>query len=122
MKRTLVVSTIAALSWGATVSFAADPAPAKDSLPAVTSVTGRQMMTTEERAEHQIKMRAAKTPEERQNLRAEQHEQMQQRAKVEGNTLPCDSVSAGSAEVPCGMNPGSVMGPDGGKGMGQPKQ
>ena len=69
-------------------------------------VYGSQLMTPQERAEHRTKMRAAKTVEEREQIRKENHERMQERAKERGVTLP--------AEPPMG---GGGMGPGGG-GMG----
>ena len=50
-------------------------------------VYGWQLMTAKERAAYRAKMRAAKTPEERAALRAENHRKMQERAKQQGVTL-----------------------------------
>lgn len=49
---------------------------------------GRQLMTAEERTALQEKMRNAKTPEERQQIAAATHTEMQKRAKDQGITLP----------------------------------
>lgn len=49
---------------------------------------GQQLMTTEERTVMRDKMRAAATPEERQQLAAANHEKMQKRALEQGITLP----------------------------------
>jgi hypothetical protein len=71
-----------------------------------------QLMTEQERIEHRNKMRAAKTPEERERVRAEHHEQMKARAKERGITLP-DQPPAGRGP---GMGPGGGgMGPGGGR-------
>ena len=51
-------------------------------------IYGWQMMTPEEREQYRAKMRAARTAEEREQLRKEHHEQMQARAKERGTTLP----------------------------------
>ncbi len=48
----------------------------------------RQLMTDEERTAMHEKMRAAKTPEERQTLRAANHAEMEKRAKEKGITFP----------------------------------
>jgi hypothetical protein len=48
----------------------------------------QQLMTTEERTALQDKMRNAKTPEERQQIAAATHTEVQKRAKDQGITLP----------------------------------
>lgn len=70
-------------------------------------IYGYELMTPQERAEYQTRMRAAKTEQERAAIRQEHHEQMQVRAKAQGKTLP--------DEPPADRGPG--MGPGGG-GMG----
>ena len=75
-------------------------------------VYGSQLMTQEERMAYRTKMRAAKTQEERERVRAEHHEQMKVRAKERGVTLPDEPPARGG-----GMSPGGGMGPGGG-GMG----
>ena len=77
-------------------------------------VYGSQLMTREERVAYRAKMRAAKTPEEREKIRAEHHEQMKVRAKERGVTLPDMPPAMGG-----GMGPGGGgMGPGGGMGGG----
>lgn len=74
-------------------------------------IFGSQLMTPRERAEYRAKLRAAKTLEERQKIRAEHHRQMLERAKERGVTLP---------EMP--PPGGGMMGPGGGMGgMGPPR-
>lgn len=73
-------------------------------------IYGSQLMTQQERAAYRARMRAAKTQEEREKIRAEHHEQMKVRAKEKGVTLPDEPPMRGG-----GMGPG--MGPGGG-GMG----
>ena len=48
----------------------------------------QSLMTPEERAALQEKMRSAKTPEERQKLAEATHAEMEKRAKEKGITLP----------------------------------
>jgi hypothetical protein len=71
-------------------------------------IYGYELMTGQERAEYQSRMRAAKTDEEREAIRLEHHKKMQARAKAQGKTLP--------DMPPADRGPG--MGPGGGKGMG----
>jgi hypothetical protein len=70
-------------------------------------VYGSQLMTQQERAAYRSKMRAAKTAEEKAQIRAEHHEQMKLRAKELGVTLPDTPPATGGG-----------MGPGGGMGMG----
>jgi len=73
-------------------------------------IYGSQMMTVQERNEYRNKMRAAKTAQERERIRAEHHERMKVRAKERGMTLP--------DEPPAGRGPGMGPGPGGGMGPG----
>lgn len=73
------------------------------------TVYGSQMMTNQERMEHRTKMNAAKTAQEREQVRLEHHEQMQLRAKERGVTLP-DTPPAQGAGMRQGMGPGGGMG------------
>lgn len=70
-------------------------------------IYGSQLMTQQERNEHRAQMRQAKTPEERERIRAEHHERMKERARERGITLP---------DVPP-ATPGRGMG-QGGMGQG----
>lgn len=45
---------------------------------------GRQLMTQQERNEFQSKMRSAKTPEEQEQIRRENHQLMRERSKTQG--------------------------------------
>jgi hypothetical protein len=74
-------------------------------------VFGWQLMTNEEMAAHHARMRAATTPEEREKIRQEHHQQMVERAKQRGVTLPAQ---------PLGPPPGRGMGPGMGRRMGPP--
>lgn len=73
---------------------------------------GPKLMTQEEWAEHHRKMRAM-TAEERKKYRNEVHQQMMERAKERGITLP-------ETPGPHGPGPGGGMGPGmGGGGRGR---
>lgn len=96
------------------LALAADPV--KTQSPAQEQIDGSQLMTPQERAEYQTKMRTATTSEERERIRAENHTQMQERAKARGVTLPDQPPAMGGGMGPGGgMSPGGGMGP-GGKG------
>ena len=83
-------------------------------------------MTNQERIEHRNKLRAAKTAEEREQIRLQHHEQMQLRAKEQGVTLPDDPPVRGGGQGRRmgpgggmgGMGPGGGMGGMGGMGPG----
>lgn len=81
-------------------------------------VYGSQLMTNQERIEHRNKLRAAKTDEEREQVRLQHHEQMQLRAKEQGVTLP-DTPPAQGGRQGRGMGPGGGMGGMGGMGSGR---
>ncbi len=102
MKSTKLMMTavMLALGLGAVPGFTADPAPA----PNKEAIYGSQLMTAQERAEFRARMRAAKTLEEREQIRLEHHKAMQERAKAQGKTLP---------DTPPAM--GGGMGPGGGR-------
>jgi len=70
-------------------------------------IYGSQLMEQDERVEYHTKMRAAKTAEERELLRKEHHQRMQERAKLRGIHLPDEPPVRGG-----GMGMGS-----GGGGM-----
>jgi hypothetical protein len=76
-------------------------------------VYGSQLMTQEERNAYSERMRAAKTEQEREQIRKEHHEQMKVRAKEKGVTLPDEPPARGR-----GMGPGKGMGPGMGPGGG----
>lgn len=104
MKRTLLYAAVLAamLPAGGILAYAADQVP----------IYGSQLMTQQERDEYRERMRAAKTEQEREQIRKEHHEQMNIRAKEKGVTLPDEPPARGR-----GMGPGKGMGPGGG-GMG----
>lgn len=79
-------------------------------------IYGSQMMTKEEREQYRAKMRAAKNAEERERIRKEHHEQMKERAKAHGMTLPDEPPEHGM-----GHRMGDEMTPHERGGMGDGK-
>lgn len=122
MKRTLYM-LLATLLFPA-VMLTANAAEEKNPTPAKKQeqvkkkeepIYGRQLMTRDEIAEYQSKMRAAKTLEEREKLRKENHDKMKSRAKERGVTLPDEPPLRRGP----GMGPGGDgTGPGGGGGPG----
>lgn len=106
-KKPLLISAMAGgLLLAFNPGFAAEP-PVQSQ--AQEQIYGSQLMTPQERTEHQTKMRSAKTNEEREQIRAQHHKEMQVRAKQQGTTLPDEPPAYGK---------GGGMGPGGGAGMG----
>lgn len=121
MKRQLAISALAgALSLQAGLALAQDDKRAQDRLQTQSQdqIYGSQLMTQQERAEYQARMRSANTDAERERIRQEHHERMKERAKARGVTLPDqppgDRGGMGSGR---GVSPGGGMG-SGGSGMG----
>ncbi|MEW6163686.1 MAG: hypothetical protein AB1642_01345 [Pseudomonadota bacterium] len=111
-QRFVTAALVVALGLPAVTVFAADVQEAP--------IFGSQMMTQQERMEYRTRMQAAKTLEEREQIRAEHHAQMVTRAKAQGITLPETPPTMGGGRGPGGggMGPGGGgMGPGGG-GMG----
>jgi len=116
-KKPLLISAMASsLLLAFNPGFAADPPVQRQ---AQEQVYGSQLMTEQERTAYQSKMRSAKTNEEREQIRAQHHKEMQVRAKQQGVTLPDEPPARGTGG---GMGPGGGsgggMGPGGGKGSG----
>lgn len=117
----IVSSMLAMLLATANSAWAQDTAaPAKK--PAQVQkreqIYGSQLMTPQERKEHRAKLRAAKTEQEREQIRIDHHKLMQERAKERGVTLPDAPPMRGKGMGPgsgkCG-GPGAGMGPGGGR-------
>jgi len=106
-KRLWVIFAAAGLFAATGVVSGQEGTPQK---PAAPPVFGAQLMTQQELIEHRAKMRSAKTPTEREAVRAEHHKAMLERAKEKGVTLP-------ETPPPRGMGRGAGMGPAPG-GMG----
>jgi hypothetical protein len=112
----LVISTLAvAISLTSGVTLAADPEPAKKTPQAKEQVYGSQLMTEQELSQHRTKMRTAKTAEEREKIRKEHHEQMKERAKERGLTLPDEPPARGGG---MGQSAGGKRSRGGGMGFG----
>ncbi len=90
------------------------------SVAAETPIYGSQLMTQQERIEHRNKLRAAKTIEERDQVRRQHHEQMQLRAKEKGVTLPDapPAMGGGQGRGMVGVGGMGGMGPGPGPGRG----
>ncbi|GAB4513553.1 MAG: hypothetical protein Tsb0026_18320 [Sulfuricaulis sp.] len=122
MKRTLIYAALLAAmlpAWGS-AAYAADQdrdrLQKQDQARDQDQIYGSQLMTQQERNEYRNRMRAAKTQQEREQIRKEHHEQMKVRAQEKGMTLPDEPPARGRGMGPGkGMGPG--MGPNGG-GMG----
>lgn len=84
--------------------------PAQQMMMQQEPVYGSQLMTQEERVAYRTKMHAAKTPEEREKIRAGHHAQMKARAKERGVTLPDEPPARGGGMSPGGMGSGGGMG------------
>jgi hypothetical protein len=80
-------------------------------------IYGSELMTPQERNQYLARMRALKTLEEREQFRKEHHEQMQERAKQRGVTLPDEPPAQGRGMGPrYGDAPGAGRGPVPGPG------
>ncbi len=116
MNKKLLISAVllTAIAIPFRAAVAADQTRTQTQLQTQDQIYGSQLMTSQERIEFRTRMRAAKTPQEREQIRAEHHAQMQARAKEKGMTLP-DMPPMGG-----GMGPGmgGGMGPGMGGGMG----
>lgn len=116
-KRTSLLTAMAAAMVLLSIPpWAADPAPVRQQ--AQEQVYGSQLMTAQERAAYRTKMRAARTAQEREQIRLDHHKAMQERAKAQGLTLPDTPPGMGGGMGPGGggMGPGTGgMGPGGGR-------
>ena len=115
---------------GVNVSVAAEQAPVQqktqDKAQKPEVIYGSQLMTPQERTEYRAKMRSLKTQEERESLRMEHHQKMQERAKAMGKTLPdmppaqgggaCSGAACGGAGGCGGMHGGMKHGATGSEG------
>jgi hypothetical protein len=116
--------TLAMTAITGVLVLAGAPALAEDQVRDQTrqqdQIYGSQLMTEQERNQYRNQMRSAKTVQEREQIRAEHHKQMQARAKERGVTIPDEPPVRGGGMGPGGggMGPGGGgMGPGGG-GMG----
>ena len=80
-------------------------------------IYGSELMTPQERNQYLTRMRTLKTLEEREQFRKEHHEQMKERAKQRGVTLPDEPPAQGRGMGPrYGDAPGAGRGPGPGPG------
>lgn len=123
LKQSISVSVLAgALAVWAVPLFAADQVreQKQDQTQAQDQerIYGSQMMTQNERNAYRAKMQAAKTVEEREQIRNEHHEFMKKRAQERGVTLPDMPPAAGGGMMRQGGGMGGGMGPGGGTRQG----
>lgn len=115
MNKRLQISGLAVtMLFSSGIVLAAEPATTQQQTQAQVQerqTTGNKLMTDEERNEHRIKMRSSATQEERDTVRAEQHEKMKQRAAEQGTSLPETPPARGSG---MGSGQGGGMGGMGG--------
>jgi hypothetical protein len=116
MKSFMVTLLTASLFLPTGLALAADRTPADEKAQAQKQeqeqiIYGSQLLTQQERNEYRTKMRSAKTAEEREQVRKEHHEAMQERGKARGVALPDEPPVRGG-----GIGPGPGMGPGGGRG------
>ncbi len=113
MTRTSVIA--AAIATGALLAtslgaIAQTPAPVQAQ--PQQNIYGSQLMTVQERNEHQQQMRSLKTQQERDQFRSEHHTKMLERAKERGVTLPDAPPARGKGAGPrAGNAPGMGAGP-----------
>ncbi len=111
MKHTLIISALTgvlSLSTGYALAAGQESSSTQD------TVYGSQMMTQQERAEYRSKLNAAKTATQKEQIRNEHHQSMQERAKSQGLSLPdSPSMQKNNMRQGNGMGSGNDM-----KGMG----
>jgi uncharacterized membrane protein (DUF106 family) len=98
MKRRFYLPAIAILLLGLATPLAVTLAQ--------ETVYGYELMTPQERQEHQQKMRSFRTEQEREAYRQEHHKLMQERAREQGKKLP-------DTPMPRGQGMGGGRGPGG---------
>lgn len=113
MKHALICSTVIAalFSTAASVAIATDKDRDQGHLQAQDRVYGSQLMTRQERNEYDALMNAARTGKERDQIRQAHQEQMKERAKQRGVTLPDETPASGKTQD---MGSGGGMGGTGG--------
>lgn len=80
--------------WAIDQMWAADQAESAQETREHERIYGSQLMTDRERTEYRAKMRAAASEEEREQIRREHHELMEQRARERGLSLPDEPPAA----------------------------
>jgi len=107
--RVLILAGVLLLGAGGVIG-AQEQIRSRDTLQQQENVYGWQMMSEQERHEHQQQMSEMKTEPEREAFRKQHHEKMQERARQQGLTLPDSPGPHGK-----GMGPGSGHQGRGGK-------
>jgi len=118
MKHTILATLlVSSLSFVMIQTHAAEPVTIQDraQVQKQEPIYGSQLMTRKERTEFRTKMRAANTVEEREQIRKEHHEVMQERAKERGVSLP-DKPSAKRGKMEYGNRQGGGGGKQSGGG------
>lgn len=101
--RNLAIATLMAMPLAAGAQTKAEP------------IYGSQLMNKQERDQYRQRMRDAQTAQERDRIRQEHHEQMKERAKAQGKTLPDNPPPYGKGK---GWGPGHGKGHGWSKGVG----
>lgn len=106
----LIAAGCAVAAFGS--ATAADPVRQEEQSQVRERIYGSDLMTAQERTEYSNRMRLLRSEEEREQLRKEHHEQMQERAKARGLTLRDDPPSQGRGAGPrIGNPPAAGAGP-----------
>ena len=113
-RKLLMLVLMCLLVVPASFALAADQEPAQQQIQSQMQeqVYGSQLMTPQERTEHSAKMHAAKTEEERKQIRNEHHMRMKERTKEHNVVLPDEPPNRGMGRS---MGSGGGMGPGGGR-------
>jgi hypothetical protein len=114
--RIVIVSALAAVLYLFTeFLWAADPTPTQlnTQIQDQDQIYGYELLTPTERVEFRSRMRSARTLEERNQIRNENHKAMSERAASRGMVLPDGPRSRGT-----GRGQGRGMGSGGGMGQG----
>jgi hypothetical protein len=97
MRKNLVFLSVlvGALALPIDLALAADQDRTQEQLQEQEWIYGSQLMTPQERLEHRSRMQAAKSAEEREQIRNEHHQRMMERARERGVTLPDEPPAKG---------------------------
>jgi len=113
MKRTLIYSAIipALFSTLVSVAIAADNGQDQSRQQNQNQVYGSELMTQQERDDYRAQMNAARTDQERTQIRQAHHDQIKERARQQSVSLPDEAPAYGKTP---GMMPGGGMQPGSG--------
>ena len=82
-----------------TLALGASTVSGQQNRPDTMPIYGSQLMTVQEQNEYRERIRTAKTEEERNQIRAEHHQEMQARAAAQGVTLSEIEPAAGQGDL-----------------------